>query len=114
VSEASVYRLLKAHEVIASPAFIVIKAADAFNDKTSAPNQLWQTDFTYLKVIGWGWFYLSNVLDRLLPLPRAWLNRRLRGKGGIQSRDAEIGGCHAGMGACAAFIDWRRCRLCCG
>src|SRR6516165_3113204 len=53
VSEASVYRLLKARDLIASPAFIVIKAADAFKDKTTAPNQLWQTDFTYLKVIGW-------------------------------------------------------------
>src|SRR5262249_9725791 len=63
VSEASVYRLLKARDLIASPAFIVIKAADAFKDKTTAPNQLWQTDFTYLKVIGWGWFYLSTVLD---------------------------------------------------
>jgi len=63
VSEASVYRLLKAHDLIASPAFIVVKAADAFTDKTTAPNQLWQTDFTYLKVIGWGWFYLSTVLD---------------------------------------------------
>jgi transposase InsO family protein len=63
VSEASVYRLLKARDLIASPAFIIIKAADAFKDKTTAPNQLWQTDFTYLKVIGWGWFYLSTVLD---------------------------------------------------
>ncbi len=63
VSEASVYRLLKARDLIASPAFVVIKAADAFKDKTTAPNQLWQTDFTYLKVIGWGWFYLSTVLD---------------------------------------------------
>ena len=54
VSEASVYRLLKAHDLIASPAFIVIKAAEAFRDRTTAPNQLWQTDFTYLKVIGWG------------------------------------------------------------
>src|SRR5215831_16639659 len=62
VSEASVYRLLKARDLIASPAFIVINAADAFKDKTTAPNQLWQTDFTYLKVIGWGWFYLSTVL----------------------------------------------------
>ena len=57
VSEASVYRLLKAHDLIASPAFIVMKAADEFKDKTTAPNELWQTDFTYLKVIGWGWFY---------------------------------------------------------
>src|SRR6202045_4490814 len=63
VSEASVYRLLKAHDLIASPAFIVMKAADAFKDKTTAPNELWQTDFTYLKVIGWGWFYLSTILD---------------------------------------------------
>jgi putative transposase len=63
VSEASVYRLLKAHDLIASPAFIVMKAGDQFKDKTTAPNQLWQTDFTYLKVIGWGWFYLSTVLD---------------------------------------------------
>ena len=56
VSEASVYRLLKAHDLITSPAFVVVKAADEFRDKTAAPNQLWQTDFTYLKVIGWGWF----------------------------------------------------------
>ena len=46
VSENSVYRLLKAHDLITSPAFVVIKAADEFRDKTTAPNQLWQTDFT--------------------------------------------------------------------
>jgi transposase InsO family protein len=72
VSEASVYRLLKAHKLIASPAFIVIKAADAFKNKTTAPNQLWQTDFTYLKVIGWGWFYLSTVLDDFSRYIVAW------------------------------------------
>ena len=49
ISELSVYRLLKAHDLIGSPTFIVIKAADEFKDKTTAPNQLWQTDFTYLR-----------------------------------------------------------------
>ena len=72
VSEASVYRLLKAHDLITSPAFIVVKAADAFHTKTTAPNQLWQTDFTYLKVIGWGWFYLSTVLDDFSRFIVAW------------------------------------------
>ena len=62
-SEASVYRLLKAHDLVTSPAYVVIKAADEFKDKTTAPNQMWQSDFTYLKIIGWGWFYLSTILD---------------------------------------------------
>jgi putative transposase len=72
VSEASVYRLLKALDLIASPAFIVMKAAEEFSEKTTAPNQLWQTDFTYLKVIGWGWFYLSSVLDDFSRYIIAW------------------------------------------
>ena len=72
VSEASVYRLLKAHGLITSPAFVVIKAADEFRDKTTAPNQLWQTDFTYLKVIGWSWFYLSTILDDYSRYIIAW------------------------------------------
>ena len=72
ISEASVYRLLKAHDLITSPAFVVIKAADEFREKTTGPNQLWQTDFTYLKVIGWGWFYLSTILDDFSRYVIAW------------------------------------------
>jgi putative transposase len=72
VSEASVYRLLKSLDLITSPAFIVIKAADEFRDKTTAINQLWQTDFTYLKVIGWGWMYLSTILDDYARYIIAW------------------------------------------
>ena len=72
VSEASVYRLLRARGLITSPAHIVLKAADEFKDKTTAPNQLWQTDFTYLKVTGWGWFYLSTILDDFSRYIVAW------------------------------------------
>jgi len=72
ISEASVYRLLRMNGLLTSPAFIVMKAADEFRDKTTAPNQLWQTDFTYLKVIGWGWFYLSTILDDFSRYIVAW------------------------------------------
>jgi len=72
VSEASVYRLLKAHDLITSPAYVVIRAAEEFKDKTTAPNQLWQTDFTYLKITGWGWYYLSTVLDDFSRYIVAW------------------------------------------
>ena len=46
VSEASVYRILKAEGLVTSPEFIVMKAADAFANPTTAIKQLWQTDFT--------------------------------------------------------------------
>jgi len=52
VSEASVYRLLTARDLITSPAFVVIKAADEFRDKTTAINQMWQTNFTCIKIVG--------------------------------------------------------------
>ncbi|WP_082020202.1 IS3 family transposase, partial [Leisingera sp. ANG-S] len=72
VSEASVYRILKSYDLITSPAYVVLSASDEFRDKTTRPNQLWQTDFTYLKVIGWGWFYLSTILDDYSRYIIAW------------------------------------------
>jgi transposase InsO family protein len=71
-SEASGHRLLKAHDLITGPAFTVVKAADEFHAKTTAPNQLWQTDFTYLEVVGWGRLYLSTVLDGFSRYVIAW------------------------------------------
>jgi hypothetical protein len=59
LSESSVYRILKSRDLVTAPAFIVMKAADKFSHPTTAVNQLWQTDFTYIKIIGWGWYYLS-------------------------------------------------------
>ena len=63
ISESSVYRILKAVNVITSPNHILVKAANEFKDKTTRIHQMWQTDFTYFKVEGWGWFYLSSIMD---------------------------------------------------
>ena len=72
VSESSAYRILKAADLITAPDYVVIKAADEFTDKTTAINEMWQTDFTYFKIIGWGWYYLSTILDDYSRYIIAW------------------------------------------
>ncbi len=52
ISESSAYRIVKAADLITAPDYVVIKAADEFTDKTTAINEMWQTDFTYFKIIG--------------------------------------------------------------
>jgi len=63
ISESSVYRILKAKGLITTPAHILLSAANEFKDKPCFVHELWQTDFTYFKVLGWGWYYLSTILD---------------------------------------------------
>jgi transposase InsO family protein len=63
ISESSVYRILKAKGLVTTPQHILLSAGDEFSDKTHFVHQMWQTDFTYLKVLGWGWYYLSTILD---------------------------------------------------
>lgn len=72
VPDASAYRLLKACDLIANPAFIVVKTAEMFAERTAAPNQSGQADFTYRKVIGWGWLFLSTMLDDFSRHTVAW------------------------------------------
>lgn len=72
VSESTVYRLLKAHDLITSPAYILMQASDKFQQPTLRVNEMWQTDFTYFKITGWGWYYLSTVLDDYSRFIIAW------------------------------------------
>jgi transposase InsO family protein len=50
----------------------VISAKDHFEHPTSRVNVLWQTDFSYLKVIDWGWYYLLTFLDDYSRYIIAW------------------------------------------
>jgi RNA-directed DNA polymerase len=63
LSESSVYRILKAADLITSPAYVLMSASDRFKHPSKRVHEMWQTDFTYLRVIGWGWYYLSTVMD---------------------------------------------------
>jgi len=79
ISESSVYRILKSRDLITSPTHIVMKAADRFKDPPVRVNELWQTDFSYLKVVHWGWYYLTNILDDYSRYIIAWeLCRNMR------------------------------------
>jgi transposase InsO family protein len=72
ISESTVYRILKAHDLVTSPVYNVITALDKFPQPTKAVNELWQTDFTYFKVVHWGWYYLSTVIDDYSRFILAW------------------------------------------
>jgi putative transposase len=72
VSESSVYRILKAADLITSPAYVLMSASDRFQHPTERVHEMWQTDFTYFRIIGWGWYYLSTVLDDYSRYIIAW------------------------------------------
>lgn len=72
ISESSTYRILKGFDLVESPAFQVISAAEHFKQPTKRIHELWQTDFTYFKIQGWGWYYLSTILDDFSRYIIAW------------------------------------------
>jgi transposase InsO family protein len=72
ISESTVYRILKAHDLVTSPVYNVVTALDKFPQPTKAVHELWQTDFTCFKVVHWGWYYLSTVIDDYSRFILAW------------------------------------------
>jgi len=73
ISESSVYRILKEYDLVTSPAYIVLSAADEYRHKTKRIHELWQTDFTYFKILGWDSYYLSTILDDHSRYILAWI-----------------------------------------
>jgi putative transposase len=72
VSESTVYRILRREGLIKPAEVVGFKAGKEYHRKTKRPNEMWATDCAYLKVFGWGWYYLVTVMDDFSRFILAW------------------------------------------
>lgn len=71
VSEATVYRILRRAGLVKSPELTLL-AGKEYHRKTTGPHQLWATDASYFRVVGWGYYYLVTVMDDYSRFVLAW------------------------------------------
>ena len=72
VSESTVFRLLKREGLIKPAEIMGFKAGKEYRRKTIRPNDLWATDCSHIKVVGWGWYYLVTMMDDFSRFILAW------------------------------------------
>ena len=75
VSESTVYRILRREGLVKSPE-MQLKAGKEYHRKTTGPHQMWATDASYFKVIGWGYYYLVTVMDDYSRFILSWKLQR--------------------------------------
>ena len=66
VSESTVYRILR-REGLVKRVEMKLAAGKEYHRKTTGPHQMWATDASYFRVVGWGYYYLGHRHGRLLP-----------------------------------------------
>ncbi len=71
VSESTVYRILR-REGLVKRQETQLSAANEYHTKTTRPHQMWATDASYFRVVGWGYYYLVTVLDDYSRFILAW------------------------------------------
>ncbi len=71
VSESTVYRILKSEGLVKSPE-MKMSAGKEFHTKTRGPHQMWATDASYFRVVGWGFYYMVTVMDDFSRFILAW------------------------------------------
>ncbi len=71
VSESTVYRLLR-REGLVKRLEVQLMAGKEYHTKTTRPHQMWATDASYFRVVGWGYYYLVTVMDDYSRYILAW------------------------------------------
>ncbi len=72
IFESTVYRILKREGLVKRAEMKGFAAGKEYHRKTKRPNEMWATDCSYLKVIGWGYYYLVTVMDDYSRYILAW------------------------------------------
>ena len=62
VSESTVYQMLRREGLVKSPE-MKMAAGKEFHTKTRGPHEMWATDASYFRVVGWGFYYMVTVMD---------------------------------------------------
>jgi len=71
VSESTVYRILR-REGLVKRQEVQLVAGKEYHTKTMRPHQMWATDASYFRVIGWGYYYMVTVMDDYSRFILAW------------------------------------------
>jgi len=53
-----------------------LTASKEYHTKTIRPHQMWATDASYFRVVGWGYYYLVTVMDDYSRFILAWKLQR--------------------------------------
>ena len=75
VSESTVYRILR-REGLVKRQEVQLVAGKEYHTKTTRPHQMWATDASYFRVVGWGYYYLVTVMDDYSRFILAWKLQR--------------------------------------
>ena len=75
VSESTVYRILRREGLVKSPE-TRLAAGKEYHRKTTGPHQMWATDASYFRVIGWGYYYMVTVMDDYSRFILSWKLQR--------------------------------------
>ena len=74
-SASTVYRILRREGLVKRIEY-QLAASKEYQHKTTGPHQLWATDASYFRVVGWGYYYLVTVMDDYSRFILAWKVQR--------------------------------------